>query len=431
MTIKTSKLAHARERRKPRAAFTRTLERLCRRLDERSTFDVEYTHRLFTLGKVIRARTAIRALWVAGSYARGVAQCGDLDLIIKTEKLKGADVPYRKLLRPAFGHIPDVRVYEGTPQQNSSGVPLPEAIEVWTPGSDWRTAIAAIRVNESAGRVARATDVIPLRAEQLGVEVDELESLVELHAKGVLAWRFLPIENAAAPMTCTDSEVRFIEFAAGAWGRRTQALAAHILWYLRQRRMPLIKWEHQSGATIVDACGSRVSLGRPVPQLDALSSLRCSALALLPHLSRRGPNGIWEIVRGTEHPLERAFAHCSAHVMLTEEGKLRADLMIDERGWSIAHIVELFCTEAASHRYIEERATEGAEEFGDAGVRVERHRGASLLELISCADILDVYRESQCDSFVMTLRGALVMGDETARDATAEAVLAAVSAEAP
>jgi hypothetical protein len=78
--------ANPGEQRRSRGSFTRTLQRLCTRLDEQAVYVVEWKD---FWGRRERGRIRVRSLWVAGSYARGALECGDLDLILDTTADEG------------------------------------------------------------------------------------------------------------------------------------------------------------------------------------------------------------------------------------------------------------------------------------------------------------------------------------------------------
>jgi hypothetical protein len=98
--------------------------------------------------------------------------------------------------------------------------------------------------------------------------------------------------------------------------------------------------------------------------------------------SRRGPNGLWLLWRGTEHPLEHSFAsqlayylkdsHCPA--VITE---------IDD--WREAETLELFRTYGDAA----ERASEDKEVF-KVDYEVAVASGSELLRLISAVDVIDI-----------------------------------------
>lgn len=78
------------EIRRTRDSFTRALERICERLDERNQFDVVYAD--LPDREKLQAQVEIRKVGVVGSYARGATRCGDLDLVIQMRATKGSSM---------------------------------------------------------------------------------------------------------------------------------------------------------------------------------------------------------------------------------------------------------------------------------------------------------------------------------------------------
>ena len=58
------------------------------------------------------------------------------------------------------------------------------------------------------------------------------------------------------------------------------------------------------------------------PSLDIgmLDKVATSALVIVPHKTTRGPNGLWIIRRGPQHPLVKFFAPLSIYVAVAEDG---------------------------------------------------------------------------------------------------------------
>ncbi|WP_155754314.1 hypothetical protein [Burkholderia multivorans] len=141
----------SQEVRMPREQATKLLERICARLDARSTVELD---RPATPGLDAPGLTAATRLWVVGSYARGVLTCGDLDLVMEVDKPL---VSAGELNRVMLGNPPRVSVYTGNPNQNSSMGPFAEAVLVWEPWKDWRAALAGIEPDASVFRFGRPT----------------------------------------------------------------------------------------------------------------------------------------------------------------------------------------------------------------------------------------------------------------------------------
>src|ERR1700754_4518208 len=119
------------ERRRSRDSFTQALCRIAKRIADRPRYELQWNDEL--LHKQRRCQVSLGGLWVAGSYARGALDCGDLDLIVDLGAEAGKMTWTARISRSVIGHAPDVRLYIGTPEENSSGIAFPEARLVWSP----------------------------------------------------------------------------------------------------------------------------------------------------------------------------------------------------------------------------------------------------------------------------------------------------------
>jgi hypothetical protein len=59
----------------------------------------------------------------------------------------------------------------------------------------------------------------------------------------------------------------------------------------------------------------------PYVCVKSLDSISCAGVAIISHISRRGPNGIWIIRRGAEHSLEKKFATLQGHLLVDDFGQ--------------------------------------------------------------------------------------------------------------
>lgn len=99
--MKQNSMTGVEENRAPREKFTKTLTRICARLDVQATFDIEdndeLSRRLVASGHMtreqVRERVEIATLWVVGSYARGALTCGDLDIVIQNASHRRTGAP--------------------------------------------------------------------------------------------------------------------------------------------------------------------------------------------------------------------------------------------------------------------------------------------------------------------------------------------------
>lgn len=315
-TILTQDMGHQLfEKRHSRDAMTRKLTTLCERLDASPKTQGEYEPYSWREKRQYTAQ--LKRLWVFGSYSRGALHCGDLDVIVEGDAQQckpDGQFDHRtafesKFVKVAVGALPDVRVYTGTPDDNSSGEAIPEAKLVWDgPGSNWRGAISSIAADPSAGRHQRPIDQLPFRREQLDARMD-FEHIVELREQGLLAFKFIPFEKGdLAPLSTAEIEAGpmpdFYD-CMRRQGQKTRDLIPAIARCLHDER-PI--WTKGSIATpfeqMPNLAGAELRVGTPGIYWGDLQDMPfgVESYALVPHVSKRGPNGIWLISRGPAHP---------------------------------------------------------------------------------------------------------------------------------
>lgn len=371
------------ENRRSRASFTRSLQRICQRIDKKSVFDTDWRDDFF--GGAQHSRLRVRSVWVAGSYARGALQCGDLDLVADIIAEEGL-LPFTSTIsRCVIGGAPDVRLYIGSPEKNSSGIVFPEAKLLWSADqSDWNAAIEAILAEATATRYRRPHDILPLRKEQTVDYGDEdtFGRILDLLGKDVLSSQWVPLSdiNVKADRWSPAANV-FFEKIAEWCGKRTQVAIPYVIeWFTNNNRCDL--WhKNYNESRHFKIGGAKVLVGRPCIDLTLLDSLSCSSVVVVPHLSRRGPNGLWILSRGTNHPVNKKFASCKAYY-LTYEGCPSICEEID--GWQHVHSFEFFRQqEQAAIRLRELNEDDDPLEIASAA-------GSTLLSLIAAVDIIEV-----------------------------------------
>ena len=403
------------ERRRTRESLTRTLARVAARIAEAPSRRVEWTDR--RLGSRQTSTVTAKRLWVAGSYARGAAECGDLDLIVEAE-IDGVYPPSRTIAKSLFGATQDTSLYIGTPHLNTSNVAFPEARLVWAEDSHgWRANVAAIAVDPEAGRFARATDELPLRPDQLSTSLAQLDELLELRRGGVLEWEFVD----AADVNEEPDALRRAGLREELYGAKTRdALQLAICHHASTRRggkwMPL----DASERTRFRCRGTLFLTGFPPIPVYELDSPFYETLALAPHRSRRGPNGIWLIRRGPEHPVEKLFAGCRAFYVTCGGAPFHfSDVTHSEV--KPATGIELFRTEGDA---VDE--AEMARDFAerDEPIEVVSASGSELLRLIAGCDLVLV------DGAIIALsRTGQVAADEEVGISDAREVAAALTVD--
>lgn len=345
---------------------------------------MEWTDRRFS--SRYTATVTAKRLWVAGSFARGAAECGDLDLIMDVS-VDGSYPPNATIKRNLLGNLQDASLYIGTPDKNDSYVSFPEARLVWSEEfPDGSANLAAIPFDPGAGRFARPTDQLPLRPDQVNPGIGQLEHLLELKQHRVLEWKFI---DAASVVPDPPALAR-----ASSVMRRFGVKSRDALWLGLAHHAVDAGPGHDPRSDLDGRTGFRWGgtiylTARPGIPLEELDTPFINAIGLIPHRSRRGPNGIWLIRRGPEHPLEQRFADCQAY-HLTWDGKpIFAEEIYDDHR-SITTIDLFRSQEEASDNAEFER-----EFFGDEGViSFAPARGTRLLDLIAGCDEVTVDQES-------------------------------------
>lgn len=229
-----------------------------------------------------------------------------------------------------------------------------------------------------------------MRAEQVYGGIETMDELAKRHRTGEISWRFVAF--GAAPELGELSKIERGLLERYRWGRKTLELIPHILQYLRQHRLTQFEQvSHHDGATL-DIQGVHVAMGLPYPAYGRLDSLNCSRVLAIPHTSARGPNGILELCRGPNHPLERTFAGVAAHVHQYPDGKLAVIELCGQYWNDRAYTLQLFTTKHGAHADLEEWADcgEGNASSEDVAPHVARLTESALLDAIAHADILEI-----------------------------------------
>jgi len=176
-------------RRFPRGRFTKSLARICERLDACSdlTFDYLTPSRESPLTRVRGpVPVQVNELLAFGSWARGAKQCGDLDLVVVVEvgwaalpdfvlpretcasgSMVGYLPTFGEVRRRVIGSFPYVHPIslEHSARLAEEGLDMNvrALIPIWKSARaaffDWRAALAGVSVCPAAGRFERRTDL--------------------------------------------------------------------------------------------------------------------------------------------------------------------------------------------------------------------------------------------------------------------------------
>ena len=319
--------------RRERTAFERTLSK---KLPKVSThvYELDWVEEFTQFER--SSRFVVEGIWAVGSFARGAMTCGDLDMVMQISVVAGHHNPPRKKAAIlVLGTAPHRTVFIGTPEENSSMTPFPDSALLWSPSHpDWQAAMAAIPVNEDAGRHPRLYDALPFRLDQIGggQGAESAEYIVKGLAKNWFISEWIPLEHI--PPAHRDENLRFSEKStedAVAYtnalsrfaGAATAKVYMHALPYLCSRT-PYWSWSRMPDFKISKRVGGyeMVTGPSPVVPIYHLESLACPALAVMPHITKRGPNGLWVIRRGPAHPLEKLFSRLVFYSKCGADGEM-------------------------------------------------------------------------------------------------------------
>jgi len=373
----------------PRARFTRALEKICAVLEASPVRGV--SHKDF-LDRPRVTRVQARALWVAGSYARGALECGDLDLVLDAVGLDHGLPRIKDVARGFFGATPGVAFYGGTPGSNSSGVAFPEATLIWSADRpDWRQAIAGIAEDAGAGHFERPSDHLPLIPEQMRGSIDAAKELLLSRDAGLLRWHHIDFPGDHRSQAKVPPRFAEVYDRCATLGKATRHALAHFLAACEE-----CPWADDdlskdwNKRTAFRLGGARIHVGRPLLPVRPLESASRNRLVLVPHLTARGPNRAWVIERGPAHPLVRKAKRRVAYVLACSGRPM--DIMAQLAGWHWVRVLGLFTARAAAESAAAEM-DESDEEvaLGEAEpTQVMALSGERLLESIARVDCLEI-----------------------------------------
>ena len=374
------------EKRFPRNLFTQKLIKMCKRLDGLPAKTITWTSRYIQGLK--SNEITINKIWVVGSYARGALTCGDLDIVIAFEGKERYLAPSSEVIKGFFGRVQNTSFYEGTPEENSSGVAFPDAVEIWSgPGCNWMKALDSIVPDPSAGRANRPSDAIPLRLTQLNTTFEHIDEVIKLLSDGVLESEYIPFSpEFFDPLINHDEKYMLSAECYPPLGSATRKILPGIFRVIEERDH-FYRYEIKD-RTELRCGGTDVRVGKPyLPHPELFDDLSLKAVALVPHLSAKGPNGVWFLRRGPNHPLVKSFDNKQAFI-LTDDGKPsyihHQDLMTDQ---NLCYL-NIFSNKT--------RADEGLSSWVDgldaedaAGYAVKPFSGKELHDIVSGCDYVD------------------------------------------
>jgi hypothetical protein len=395
------------ELRLKRSSFTSVLNKMCAALDADNHSLV--TWKVFFSDIKFTANIEVLSLWVAGTYARGATDCGDLDIVMEFSAPHPPLPNGRQAGKSIFKNYRRVNIYGGTPSKNESGIKFEEAILIWQgKGFDWEKVISNIKENSTASRYLRPTDSIPFRPEQLAMEVDELEELVKMEEQGVIRWSFTPISDLTpkAPEYEDESEFkRLVSYRAA----KTQKLFPYLLAFFSQSnplKDMLLRYEHDDTRFFVN--GSKIYVGCPRIHIGELDRVTTSEIVIAPHITARLPNGIWSIRRGKNHPILASSKGILGYALIDESGHLDISAMAKNDRffsptWTCARVLDLFTNKRKAVSWAKQLANDD-----QRTLTVLELKDNELINTLSLIDILFL----DFDEYALTRTGLIALGSD-------------------
>ena len=254
---------------------------------------------------------------------------------------------------------------------------------------------------------------IPFRSQQLRCEPQDLEHLLWLHGRDIVRWQFTPFGDLTGLDPLSEDEQDFSDVARGHCAKKTQRLIPYVIAYLRTMgwNKPYLRSDFNS--TCFGIGGALVSMGRPLASTHELDWLTASDLLLIPHISRAGPNGVWHIERGDQHPFVLAAGKLKLWTLANSAGQPEFFYHLakgDPVDCSSARGVDLFTSLTGALDWIEQ----GKEDGEPVSIPVK----LAPRDLLSCLARADVASIDLRD-FAVSHRGMVALGcDETVASGT-------------
>jgi hypothetical protein len=288
------------------------------------------------------------------------------------------------LSRAFFGATPGVRFYSGTPEVNRSGAAFPDAVLIWsTQDCDWQAGIDSIKPDLAAGRAARDTDSVPLRAEQMRFPSCTLNDVARWERYGILEWDFVSLDNellsAVPPQEIGSKERQLFECITG-MGQKTLDLIPAV-WRVMREAEPGASWKAAESEKATLRCGGTlIHVGVPALDLTHFENAKVRQLMLVPHRTARGPNGMWLIRRGPTHPHMLGLKKCC--IFYVGKPGIEAATHPQQEGGD-ARVIEVFDLKADATDALKKMKLNSAD-FS----QVIQAKGFALYELITRTDAI-------------------------------------------
>lgn len=251
----------------------------------------------------------------------------------------------------------------------------------------------------------------------------QLEELLEQRESGLLTWRFIPLSEVPSEFTPKDErEGRIFERFAGQSANKRK-LAPFV--FSMARRLATERClgagmragSSTVGTGLLRVGGIRVQAEQLWLHAETFDDLDCTAIAFIPALSTRGPNGFWLIERGPNHPLVKAFEGVSVWTHAYRDGRhclVTSSAHPEEGSPETAETAEVFPSEEAAQEWADQLHEEDDQPDRDEWrLYPKLIQDREVLELLGCVDAFMPHGDEE---FAVTSRGLAycrVHGDAT------------------
>ena len=247
-------------------------------------------------------RFRVKAVWVAGSFAQGARECGDLDLVVEVELLDKSLNNTAHIATCVRRGEKQVDVLVGTPDQNHTGMKFEGAVLLWThEDRDWRSKIATIRVASGEVRMPRLTDRLPVSHHALRLSLEDAEELTQKLDTGHYEWQVVPYATIALRSEQWPEPLRRSTRTHGV-GKESRVARDHAIEYVLSQ--PGTHAERLDGEGRRWRVGGSVIFCAPTAHFSLAELDRrytCACIVVAP--PKRAETGLWIVRRSPTHPL--------------------------------------------------------------------------------------------------------------------------------
>ncbi len=421
-------MARSTEEQHPRDSFTHVLKKIVRRIEARNTFQFEPSDGLVPLKEKITFK--IVNLWVFGPWTSPPSKNGALNLLAEIS-IEAGYFPSKSTMRRLLAqNIDDLQLHLGTPQKNDTGAPIVDAVFVWSENKrNWKDNIRTslkekissgerggvaflsrnmltyldlwereFQLNMKSNNVCESTsgttnakrknDFIPLRPEQIRADGETLAKLIEMNTRHILKWHWTPFSILKRrKINWSEQGLSFFKKVKQRSDKKTaEAMEFVVDWF--EMNDTVRTWAYAPDSR--DAYwvnGNRVDIGRRPIALDRLAHHYCYSLLIVPRITRRGPNGLWRIMRGRNHEIEQTLKTVDFYCLKNDQNQL--DIQEVYSNWRLISSLRLF------RNQLEAEIQAGKEsDFFNAQYTVAKYTGSEMLKIIACVDHVVINQES-------------------------------------